>query len=99
MNRLIIVPFTPIIDHGASRTNSISGEDIPVVFDWHLLSKFQQLLLLRVLRSEVLVSAMGRFVQSQLGERYLSIGTFDLKEIYEESTSRTPLIFILSPGL
>ncbi|KAL8598267.1 hypothetical protein ACOMHN_035217 [Nucella lapillus] len=68
------------------------------VFPWHQLTRFQQLLLLRVLRSDMLVSALGRFVQGQLGEEYLTTGSFDLKEIYEGSTARTPLIFILSPG-
>ena len=33
-----------------------------------------------------------------MGEKYLSTGSFDLKEIYEESTAKTPLIFILSPS-
>ena len=68
------------------------------VFPWHSLSKFQQLLLVRVLRSDILVAAMARFVQGQLGEKYVTTGAFDLKEVYEGSTARSPLIFILSPG-
>ncbi|XP_070181014.1 dynein axonemal heavy chain 6-like [Littorina saxatilis] len=68
------------------------------VFPWDELSKFQQLVLVRVLRSDMLVAAMARFVQGQLGEKYLSTSAFDLKEIYEGSTAKSPLIFILSPG-
>lgn len=70
-----------------------------IAFDWHLLSRFQKLLLIRVLRSDALVASMVSFVQEQLGEKYLSTGAFDLKEIYEGSTSKSPLIFILSPGV
>lgn len=80
-----------------STSSGGQGRDV-VVFPWHKLSKFQQLLLLRILRSDMLVAALGRFVQGQLGEKYLSTGTFDLKEIYEGSTSKSPLIFVLSPG-
>ena len=68
------------------------------MFPWHELTKFQQLVLVRVLRIDMLVAAMACFVQGQLGEKYLSTGTFDLKEIYAGSTARSPLIFILSPG-
>jgi dynein heavy chain len=68
------------------------------VFPWDTLTKFQQLLLLRVLCSDMLVAALGRFVQGRLGEKYLSSGGFDLKEIYDGSTAKAPLIFILSPG-
>ena len=46
----------------------------------------------------MLISSCNQFVKDSIGEKYLSTGTFDLKEIYEESTAKTPLIFILSPS-
>ena len=89
----------PTVEEEDEDADSASQSSVEaVVFPWHELTTFQRLLLVRVLRSDMLVAAMARFVQGQLGEKYLSTGTFDLKEIYEGSTARSPLIFILSPG-
>lgn len=68
------------------------------VFDWERLTSFQRLLLIRILRPDVLTATSRLFVEKHLGPSYLSSGSFDLKEIYEESTAKTPLVFILSPG-
>lgn len=69
------------------------------VFEWFRLTKFQQLLLIKALRFDVLASSVAQFIQDQLGAKYLSTGTFDLHEIYNESVAKSPLIFILSPGI
>ncbi|XP_069117336.1 dynein axonemal heavy chain 6-like isoform X3 [Argopecten irradians] len=69
-----------------------------VVMDWENLSGFQKLLLIKILRPETLISSVSAFIRDQMDNSYLSTGTFDLKEIYEESSAKTPLIFILSPG-
>ncbi|OWF46435.1 Dynein heavy chain 6, axonemal [Mizuhopecten yessoensis] len=69
-----------------------------LVMDWENLSGFQKLLLIKVLRPETLISSVSAFIRDQMDSSYLSTGTFDLKEIYEESSAKTPLIFILSPG-
>ncbi|XP_035825271.1 dynein heavy chain 6, axonemal [Aplysia californica] len=68
------------------------------IFPWEGLTKFQRLILIKTLRLEVTPSAVSQFIRDQLGARYLSTGTFDLKEIYRESMAKAPLIFILSPG-
>ncbi|KAK3576323.1 hypothetical protein CHS0354_039732 [Potamilus streckersoni] len=67
-------------------------------FLWEKLSLFDRLILIRVLRPDMLTASATQFIEDKLGEKYLSTGQFDLKEIYEESTAKTPLIFILSPG-
>lgn len=70
-----------------------------VIFPWENLSRFQRLIIIKLLRLETLMSAVNQFVYDQMGSTCSSKSNFDLKEIYEESTSKTPLIFILSPGM
>ncbi|KAL5008122.1 hypothetical protein ScPMuIL_013703 [Solemya velum] len=79
------------------------GEEDPsfkhgVIFPWENLSRFQRLILIKLLRLETLMATVNQFVFDQMGSICSSKSAFDLKEIYEESTSKTPLIFILSPG-
>ena len=38
------------------------------------------------------------FVQERLGPTFVTSIGFDLQEVFEESSNRKPLIFILSPG-
>lgn len=41
---------------------------------------------------------MQNYVVGELGEKFISPPPFDLAKIYGDSTSTSPLIFILSPG-
>ncbi|CAG5136729.1 unnamed protein product, partial [Candidula unifasciata] len=86
--KLMRKPFTP----GSDFTQPVQ------IFEWFRLTKFQQLLLIKALRLDVLATSLAQFIQDQLGAKYLSTGTFDLHEIYAESVAKSPLIFILSPG-
>ena len=45
------------------------------------------------------MTSIRQFVEEHLGHNFISTGSFDLKEIYDDSTAKTPLIFILSPGI
>ncbi|CAL1542606.1 unnamed protein product [Lymnaea stagnalis] len=72
--------------------------DTATIFQWQNLTKFQRLLLIKTLRLEVLPASISLFIQDQLGIKYITTGTFDLREIYNESMAKSPLIFILSPG-
>ncbi|WAR20147.1 DYH6-like protein, partial [Mya arenaria] len=84
-------PFIPA-EHGAE--SSEHGITMP----WEQLTLFQRLILIKVLRPDELTASCSQFVRDTIGSKYLSSGSFDLKEIYEESTAKTPLIFILSPS-
>ncbi|KAJ1563488.1 Dynein heavy chain 7, axonemal, partial [Cladochytrium tenue] len=56
-------------------------------------------LLVRVLRAEKTVPAVQECVKAKLGPKFIEPPTFDLAGSFEDSGSRTPLIFILSPGV
>ena len=63
------------------------------------LSPFQRLLLLRVLRQDKLVPAISQFVSAEIGQKFIEPPPFDLEGSYNDSTSTSPLVFILSPGV
>ena len=62
------------------------------------LNNFQKLLLLRTLKPEHLTSAATKFIGASLGEDFTSPPGFDLAGSYADSTSRIPMIFVLSSG-
>ncbi|KAJ3127539.1 Dynein heavy chain 7, axonemal [Nowakowskiella sp. JEL0407] len=66
---------------------------------WNSLDGFQKLLMVRTLRPEKMVPAIMEFVKMKLGHKFIEPPTFDLAGSFEDSTQRTPLIFILSPGV
>ncbi|KAK5646414.1 hypothetical protein RI129_004878 [Pyrocoelia pectoralis] len=62
------------------------------------LSQFQALLVLRCIRPDKIVPAVQKFVEAQLGRRYIEPPPFDLHSSYYDSHCCIPLIFILTPG-
>ena len=68
------------------------------IFRWELLPSFLRLLLINVLRPSALTAAIFNFVEDQMGSKFVKAGTYDLREVLEESTAKQPLVFILSPG-
>ncbi|XP_039385914.1 dynein heavy chain 14, axonemal isoform X18 [Mauremys reevesii] len=76
------------------------GLDSAVVdFHWENLSSFQRIILIKILRPGSLNSAIREFVIEKLGASYLQTGGINLKEVYEDSSAATPLIFIHSHGI
>ncbi|XP_064622088.1 dynein axonemal heavy chain 6-like isoform X2 [Lineus longissimus] len=69
-----------------------------ISFPWDLLTPMQRLLLIKVLSPALLTSSVRDFIEEQMSGQYLYSREFDLKDMYEESTAQTPIIFILSPG-
>ncbi|GMH41526.1 hypothetical protein BSKO_09436 [Bryopsis sp. KO-2023] len=62
------------------------------------LNGFEQLLLLRCLRTDRVTVGVTRYVMSTMGEKYVQPPVLDYANIYRQSTALTPIIFILSPG-
>ena len=77
------------------------GEKVPaeaVVFPWEALTPFQRLMLIKVLLPASLTAAVHTFVLNMMGQQFIAVGHIDLREMFEESNAKTPLIFLLSPG-
>lgn len=62
-------------------------------------NEFQKLLIVRCLRSEKITPALQEFVKNKLGVKFIEPPTFDLGGSYSDSNNKTPLIFVLSPGV
>ncbi|TPX37761.1 hypothetical protein SeMB42_g06896 [Synchytrium endobioticum] len=66
---------------------------------WANVGDFRRLLILRTLRPERIVPGVQEFVKSALGHKFIEPPTFDLAGSYEDSSSKSALIFVLSPGV
>ncbi|XP_078069639.1 dynein axonemal heavy chain 6-like [Mustelus asterias] len=75
-----------------------SIQDQETIFPWELLSAFQCLILIKILRPECLIAAVRDFVAEKLGPDFLPSPTVHLKDAFDETDASTPLIFLLSPG-
>ena len=77
----------------SSKPHKIS---LPGNFD--SFDRLQKLCILRTIRPDKVAISMQDFVSAELGQRYIEPPPFDLKASYDDSTSVTPIIFVLSPG-
>ncbi|KAF1335296.1 Dynein heavy chain, partial [Globisporangium splendens] len=72
----------------------------PLPGDWDgKCNDLQHMLLLRCVRPDRLSIQAARFTASNLGAQFVDPPPFDLRAIYETSNYKTPLIFVLSPGV
>ena len=54
--------------------------------------------IIRALRLDRVLFGATRFVSLNLGPQFADPPPFDLRAVYESSTHRTPLVFVLSGG-
>jgi len=68
--------------------------------NWQDLTLFRRLLVLRILRPDKIIPAIVKLVKKdkELGKKYTSPPPFDLAKSFSDSTNKTPVIFVLSPG-
>ncbi|KAL0228525.1 hypothetical protein RCL1_004668 [Eukaryota sp. TZLM3-RCL] len=62
------------------------------------LTKFQWLMVIKVLKTKLTVFAVSRYVETTLGQKFIQPPPFDLESAYNDSSPSTPLIFVLSVG-
>ena len=79
---------------------SSKPEEEPMPGDWaNKCSEMQKMCILRALRLDRVLFAASRFIASNLGPEFVDPPSFDLKSVYDTSNCKTPLIFVLSPGV
>lgn len=72
----------------------------PMPGDFRELSLTQRLQIIRILRPDKFQTTITTYIRSFLGERFLpQVQPFNLNSIYQYSTAKTPLLFILYPGV
>jgi len=62
-------------------------------------SLFHRLLLLRAMRPDRLTGALTQFVSENLGIEYVEQKSFDIFQLFAETTPRTTVFFVLFPGV
>lgn len=62
------------------------------------LNRFQQLLIVRCFRPDRVVNSIKAFIIEKMHEQYVKSPPIRYEKIYEQSTEKTPIVFILSPG-
>eukprot|EP00002_Diphylleia_rotans_P021973 TRINITY_DN428_c1_g1_i1.p1 TRINITY_DN428_c1_g1~~TRINITY_DN428_c1_g1_i1.p1 ORF type:complete len:4548 (+),score=958.95 TRINITY_DN428_c1_g1_i1:229-13872(+) len=62
------------------------------------LTAFQRLLLVRALREDRTFHASAEFVRATLGRRFVGSLPLDMDQVYADSSSRRPILFVLTSG-
>ena len=67
--------------------------------DWdQILSPFKKLMIISVLKPELLVTAISSYVRLTLGKEFTESKGSSLSSVFQDTSSITPLIFVLSTG-
>jgi dynein heavy chain, axonemal len=75
------------------------AEAAPLPMTFADISPFHKLMLIKIMRTDRITSALTRYVGESMGTNYIEQGLFDINEIYEESGPTTPIFFVLFPGV
>jgi len=62
------------------------------------LNKFQALCICKIFRNDRCINAIKNFIIDRMSDIYVKSPPIDYEKIYKQSTEKTPIIFILSPG-
>ncbi|XP_036403568.1 dynein heavy chain 2, axonemal [Megalops cyprinoides] len=79
---------------------SAEPENAPLPGEWeNSCNELQRMLMVRSLRQDRVSFCVTSFIVNNLGARFVEPPVLDMKAVVEDSTTRTPLIFVLSPGV
>ncbi|XP_016786963.1 dynein axonemal heavy chain 2 isoform X2 [Pan troglodytes] len=62
-------------------------------------NEMQRMLIVRSLRQDRVAFCVTSFIVTNLGSRFIEPPVLNMKSVLEDSTPRSPLVFILSPGV
>ena len=72
----------------------------PIPGDWEAkCDDLMKLTVVRTVRPDRVIAAAARYVAAALAPRFIEPPAFDLKAIFDSSSTMTPLVFVLSPGV
>lgn len=75
-------------------------EGAPLPGEWDgQCNELQKMLILRSLRPDRVSFAASTFIVNNLGSRFVEPPVLNIRHVLDDSTARTPLIFVLSPGV
>jgi dynein heavy chain len=109
----VFEPFAQHLEHGAPKRfedwyNELTPETEKLPLDWKKLEQmpFEKLLVIRCLRPDRITTALDNYIRRVLpkGDEFVDCdSTSNSKQIlesaYRDSTTTTPIYFILSPGV
>lgn len=75
-------------------------EELAIPGDWdNKLNDLQRMLIIRSLRPDRVIFCAQKFVLTNLGQKFIEPPILDVNDILSDSAPKTPLIFVLSPGV
>ncbi|CAF1063283.1 unnamed protein product [Rotaria sordida] len=74
-------------------------ENTPMPGEWDSVNELQKMLIVRSLRSDRVPFCVTKFIINNLGSKFVEPPILDLSSVYEDSLPKTPIIFVLSPGV
>ncbi|XP_066267393.1 dynein axonemal heavy chain 2-like isoform X1 [Branchiostoma lanceolatum] len=75
-------------------------ERSPLPGEWdNACNELQRMLIVRSLRPDRVSFCVTSFIVNNLGSKFVEPPVLDMKAVVDDSTTKTPLIFVLSPGV
>ncbi len=65
---------------------------------FNTLDPFERLILTKIIKPEATVEAITQYVQDTIGEPFLNTDSVSMNIVFDDTTNKIPLIFILSVG-
>uniref|UniRef100_W5N7B2 Dynein axonemal heavy chain 2 n=1 Tax=Lepisosteus oculatus TaxID=7918 RepID=W5N7B2_LEPOC len=79
---------------------SATPETAPLPAEWENgYNELQRMLIVRSLRQDRVAFCVTTFIINNLGSKFVEPPVLDMKSVVDDSTPKTPLIFVLSPGV
>ena len=74
------------------------GQDLPGEWDSQC-NELQRMIVVRSLRPDRVSFCATSFIINNLGNKFVEPPVLDMRSVVEDSTCRSPLVFVLSPGV